>query len=497
MTSLLRTAPSLAAFRHRLLQFFSTHSLCPTHSKGLLAVSGGLDSTLLMTVYLDLQQELGWSSATVMTFDHGLRAASSREALWVAEVARGLGYPVEVVRLDLPSEGPSVQNKARVARRAALEAFADREGLDWIATGHHLDDQAETVLLRLLRGTSPEGIAGIRPKQERWVRPLLAFRKEELKEVAEQLGLRWQEDPSNANQEFRRNSLRHRWIPALEESFNPRWSEQLAALAEEQREDEEVWRELLRSTLSAPLVSREGEGVSLDLHRWQELPAAVQRRGLKQLVREVTGGMLQRVHLLSLLEVTRSCEGAVSSTYPAATGCLVVSREYARLRLTRTQDKDALVGVSSSWIDSEGVWQVQGGTLTISWAPGGTRSSSPGSLWSVFVPAAERRVPAVCVRVRKPGDRLVRKQGGTRSLKRWWISRKIPAPLRGTWPVVSTGGVVFWIPGLRFRAPVEAQPGESGWSFVFEPSEPLTKAMESLPSSLSLSNQKNEGGGRK
>jgi tRNA(Ile)-lysidine synthase len=149
----------------------------------------------------------------VLHVDHGLRADSARDAGFVRMLGARLGVPVEVRRVEV---GPgSVEAAARAARYAALEAEADRVGATRIATGHTADDQAETVLMRVLAGAGVRGLAAIPPVRGRVIRPLLDVRRPALRELLVAAGLPWLEDPTNQDRRFARNRIRHDVLPVL------------------------------------------------------------------------------------------------------------------------------------------------------------------------------------------------------------------------------------------------------------------------------------------
>jgi len=156
-----------------------------------LAVSGGVDSMVLMHLMHRTQAAHG-AQLSVVSIDHGLRPESAREVDMVGATAAELNLPFHPVRLGIRS-GPNLAERAREARRDALLA----RGTDWIATGHHQDDQAETVLFHLLRGSGMRGLMGMRAKCDPWVRPLLFEPKGALQQWAEDNGIGWSEDPSN------------------------------------------------------------------------------------------------------------------------------------------------------------------------------------------------------------------------------------------------------------------------------------------------------------
>jgi tRNA(Ile)-lysidine synthase len=212
----------------------------PGHGEGVaVAVSGGADSLALLHALRTLAGPRGWRLG-VLTVDHGLRPASAQDAAFVAAEADRLGLPPRLLRLA-PEEldrhrhqGP--EGAARAARYAALLAAADQDGWDWLATGHTQDDQAETVLLQLLRGAGPDGLAGMAVRSGRLLRPLLGVRREETRACCAALGVRWREDPTNQDQRFLRNAVRGRVLPLLEE-LRPGATATLARTAELARDD--------------------------------------------------------------------------------------------------------------------------------------------------------------------------------------------------------------------------------------------------------------------
>jgi tRNA(Ile)-lysidine synthase len=185
-----------------------------------VAVSGGADSLALLHALRALAGPRGWRLA-VVTVDHGLRPGSAADAAFVADHAKALGLPARVTTLgpeDLePHRRSGPEGAARAARYKALWPAADKLGCSWLATGHTLDDQAETVLLQLLRGAGPDGLAGMAVRAGHLLRPLLAVRRAETRACCVALALDWREDPTNAGDGPLRNRVRQRLLPLLEE----------------------------------------------------------------------------------------------------------------------------------------------------------------------------------------------------------------------------------------------------------------------------------------
>ena len=259
-----------------------------------MAVSGGVDSIVL----LHALHALGIGQPLVVGHvDHGLRGEGSDEdARSVVAAAEALGCTVAVEKVaplalqdGHPSRSrPTLQEAARRARADALVRIADAHGADAIVTAHTQDDQAETVLLRLLRGAGPAGLGGIpeRSPDGRFVRPLLGISRSAIERFATERGLSWREDPSNQDGRFARARLRHEWLPGLAASFNPRLLNALADLAEAQRRDSEWIEEQVEQEVRRRFRWTEDGSLRLSRDGWATLPEALRRRLARRILRE-------------------------------------------------------------------------------------------------------------------------------------------------------------------------------------------------------------------
>ncbi|MFP6640857.1 MAG: tRNA lysidine(34) synthetase TilS [Myxococcota bacterium] len=286
----------------------------------MVAVSGGIDSSVLLRALVELAPARRLSLA-VAHVQHELRGDESTEdERTVREWARELGLPWECERADphpfrasrSNRDRPTLQEAAREARYGALLQMAARWEADHIATAHNLDDQAETVLMRILRGTGPKGLGGIE-RQSRdgvLVRPLLEVSRAAIEEFARARKIPWREDSSNAKDAYTRNRLRHHWIPALRDEFNPQLLRTMGRLAEALQEDER-WIEEMVDEATRKMSSMRRTATREDLvwvsEGWTELPDAlamrVVRRGLHDLGR---GRDVTRVHLDRVLAFLRN-----------------------------------------------------------------------------------------------------------------------------------------------------------------------------------------------
>ncbi|MEA2695975.1 MAG: tRNA(Ile)-lysidine synthase, partial [Myxococcales bacterium] len=204
----------------------------------LVGVSGGPDSMALLAVLWELAARLK-IHLEVATVDHGLRPEARSEADLVAARAAALDVPFHRVQVDVRAAragagGGSLQAVARTLRLDALENLAGTLGAARVALGHHADDQAETILFRVLRGTGVRGLAGIPYQRGVFIRPLLDVRRTQIETYLRRRSLPFVEDPSNLDSRFTRARVRHRWLPLLREE-NPRLAEALVALGADAR----------------------------------------------------------------------------------------------------------------------------------------------------------------------------------------------------------------------------------------------------------------------
>ncbi|MBN1612246.1 MAG: tRNA lysidine(34) synthetase TilS [Polyangiaceae bacterium] len=196
----------------------------------LVCVSGGGDSTALLDALARLATRLGFS-IHAHGVDHGLRSEAASELELAAELAHAHDVPFTQSRVEV-GLGGNLQSRARDARFEALWAAAKAVGAHWLATGHHAEDRAETVVMRLLRGAGPSGLAVLPPQQGQLLRPLIRARKEDIARHLERHGLRYASDPSNLDRRFLRVRVRHEVMPLLE-SLAPQVVTHLNALADQ------------------------------------------------------------------------------------------------------------------------------------------------------------------------------------------------------------------------------------------------------------------------
>ena len=376
------------------------------------AVSGGADSmALLWGMYLlreKLQLELHAAH-----FNHHLRGDESlRDAQFVREFCQRYEIPLSVGEANVRPGKKGLEAAAREARYAFLDALP---GL--VATAHTADDNAETVLMHMVRGTGLKGLGGIAPVSGRRIRPMLSITREQVLELLEEYHVPFVSDSSNETDDFLRNRLRHHVMPLLL-AENPRFAENTSAMALRLRQDEAALQEL--STFDT----------LPDVPALRQLSPAVRSRVLERFLKEAGVKEPEAEHIALAEELVFSFKPSASGDFP---GGVTLRREYDRL--TATFDAEAPLSVA---LPEEGTLELPGLRITV--AP--AREVINTQTIFTLVP----RGPMI-LRSRRTGDEL-RLSGGRKSLKKLFIDRKIPANLRDRIPVLADDAGVLAVGGI-------------------------------------------------
>jgi tRNA(Ile)-lysidine synthase len=410
-------------------------------SKAIVALSGGLDSCVLLHL-LRFGSRPG-PSLVAAHYDHAMRAESAADALWVRGLCRAWGVPCVIERA---AAAPRSEAAARRARYAFLERVRASEGADRVLTAHHADDQAETVLFRVLRGTGVEGLAGIPARREGSIlRPLLACWRDELEAYARRVGLTWRDDVTNDELGYARNVIRHRILPEAEASVAPGARRALVRLARLAAAEEEAWDGLLASLLGSVEVTgddgtEDGGEIVVSRDALLALHVAVRARILRSLVARLgrtldEGGTTLAVQFSS----SGRSGGGVSLG-----GGVELRRRLDRLVLLRptAAEPDRTLTIPDAG-PGRGTVRLAGRPIEVSWAG---RGGEQGVAVETLELSADR-LPVV-VRAPAPGDRI-RLPGGTKKLKKLFLEARIPADRRAEVPVVvDAEGTVVWVPGV-------------------------------------------------
>lgn len=425
----------------------------------VVAVSGGLDSLVLLHLLRFRLPELGLE-LLVAHFDHGMRRGSRGDARWVRGLADAWGIPFRSERAEAPPAGEAA---ARALRYGFLHEVMIREDARRILTAHHADDQMETVVFRLLRGTGIRGLGGIpRERGPGILRPLLDEPRRELEHYASAVGLHPRADPTNVELHWARNRIRHRVLPAMEE-VHPGARTSLLRVSRNARRASEALDALLGPVVKGVILEDAPDRITVDRDRILTYPSPVQGLILRAVANK--GGLrLDETGTEGALEFIRTGPSGGRWHLP---GSARLSRDFERLhfewdaredpqRKGSEGEPDAPFVVSRLLPPGEGEARLAGRRIRIRWGdeePG----DEPEMARAGFDPEA-LELP-VTVRRWRSGDRT-RGPVGSRKLKKVFGELKVPREERRRVPVVQDGrGEVIWVPGL-YRAWI-ARPGTS------------------------------------
>ncbi len=433
-----------------------------------VAVSGGADSVALLRLLLELRGELGLVLA-VVHFNHKIRGADAdADERFVAELAAVHGLEFYCESSDTPLYARQRHLSLEAAGRDLRYAFFMNllaGKLKSVATAHTMDDQAETVLLRIVRGAGTRGIAGIYPQLAvaggtgHIVRPLLGIRRHEVRGYLKALDQPWREDASNLDVKHTRNRLRQELMPLIEREFNPSVVKVLAEMAEVARGEEEYWQELIgkqvprfpRTDNSVPAEAcRHEPGAPLDRRFLLDQPAAIQRRLLRAAA-EAAGLRLEFDHVEKILDVAGRAQSVENKEVELPDGWILEgsSRELKFIPRSLSEQRQTCYEYRLG-IPGEVEIRQLGMLLRVSVLPAERASSGYNRRHLLDF---ERLAPELLVRNWRPGDRFWPAHSKSpRKLKELLLRRRIPQPQRSQWPVVVSGEQIVWVPGIGAAA---------------------------------------------
>ncbi len=458
----------------QIYQFVMRHGMVEPGDRVAVAVSGGGDSVALLELLLCLRGRLCIELA-VAHFDHRLRGAESdADARFVQALAARHGLPFYADAADVAAQAKrrraNLESVARDLRYQFLRSLVAGGRVGKVATGHTADDQAETVLARLVRGSGTRGLAGIYPIVEGWlIRPLLGQRRTGLRRWLSQRNLAWREDTSNLELRFRRNRLRREVLPLLEE-HNPRLVEHLSATAEVARDEEEFWIRRGAELLSQHAVQEDQKrGVlKLSLARFAELSRAEQRRLLRTAVAKVLQGRsLDVAHVEALCQLSVAGQSGRRLALPGLEAVRVFQilelRGQAGSRPAPATPYEYLVPVPGACAIAAT------GTRLVFNLVGKVPAEQGYNLREASLIDADSVRKPLMVRNWRPGDLFDSPTGkGQRKIKTLLLERRIPAEERRVWPIVTSAGSVVWMRGFPVARPFRMRPESAAGILIRE-----------------------------
>lgn len=442
----------------RVRRTIARHQLAAPGTRVVAAVSGGADSVALSHILAALDEAGALRLVGVAHFNHQLRAAAAQDEAFVAGVAASLGRPIATGRADVGAIARATRQSLEVAGRTARHAFFTRAladlGGDVMALGHTRDDQAETLLLRLLRGAGARGLASMFPRHQSIVRPLLDCRRSDLRRFLEERQIAFVHDESNDDVSIPRNRVRHELVPLLEQRFNPSVVNVLADEAEIAR-DEHQYFEAVADTVWSRIVRRDGRVWRLDIEGLNDAPAPVARVVLRRAMHEAGDG-----RPVAFAEVERAralaAGGGREAPFDApghrvqriGAELVLTGRERAAFGRSRRPEAPAFrypLPVPGEASITEAACLVSA-EIVEGDEPRAPVSKGAGVAVAVRFDKGNR---GLAVRNRKPGDRFrPAGLGGRKKLQDFFVDRKVAQGERDRVPiVVDESDRIVWVAG--------------------------------------------------
>ncbi|MCJ7566914.1 MAG: tRNA lysidine(34) synthetase TilS [Anaerolineales bacterium] len=450
-------------------EFIKAHDLLNPGDRVVIGVSGGADSLCL----LDSLYHLGYPLICAH-LDHGLRQESSDEAAYVKSIAQSYNLPFEMEKQDIAlkaGSGVSLEEAARLVRYSFLARVAKKNDGHVIATGHTADDQVETVLMHLLRGTGPSGLRGMLPdtpldswvgipdaKEIRLIRPLLTLNHDQTEDHCRAINLEPVIDPSNTDHIYFRNRIRHELLPLLE-TYNPGIRQILLRLARIMTAEADLLAEMVANAWESVFESQGESALLLRVESLERRPLALQRALLRSAIKK----LLPTARDISFDTIERGLQFVSDPMRPA-------SRPLIAGLMLRTLGDDILLYHTDSPVifdrlpqlikDAQVELPIPGKVeLAGGWKLTALSESIALGSYQTYLNAQEGDFAAIDrsliseplnVRTRMPGDRIQPLGlNGTTKVSDIMINNRIPDLARARWPMVVSGDEVVWVTGIR------------------------------------------------
>lgn len=440
----------MQAVRKNVAGFVQKHGLFSPGDRVVVAVSGGADSMALLDILANLP---GFGLRLVVAhLNHLLRGEESdADEVFVRNVSVHYGFPCEVARVDILQSARQkklcLEDAGREARRHFLKSVAEKHGATVVALGHHREDQAETVLMRLMRGAAGSGLAGMRPRSVCgfFVRPLLCMNRATLETYLVTESILFREDSSNSDLRFLRNRVRHELLPFLQR-YNTRIVAGLNRTAEALAADEELLESVVTDVWRSVCVIAHGR-VTMSVCGLQAQPQALRKRVYRKSIMALRGSLrrISSKHLAGIDDLVTCASSGGRLSLPSG---IVVNREHSVLVLSEGMEVPETLGETT--INECGMFVLTSKLkLSVEVYSGDLRDFRSIIDDVLFVDSATLPFPWT-VRGFKQGDRFTPfGMTGRKKLKKLFIDRKIPAAARSVIPVLTCNGDIFWVAGVQ------------------------------------------------
>ncbi|WP_458415240.1 tRNA lysidine(34) synthetase TilS [Schinkia sp. CFF1] len=442
----------------KIEQFIKQHNLLAENSVVVVGVSGGSDSMALLHYLWSIKDK--WALTIIAAHvDHMFRGEESYEdLLFVKEFCKEYEILFEGTSIDVPAYIKEHHVSSQVAARECRYDFYNRilemYNADYLALAHHADDQVETMLMRMVRGSYGKGVAGI-PVKRRFntatiIRPFLCLTKKEIEQYIDNLHLSYRLDPSNNKDSYQRNRFRHHVLPLLK-GENPNVSERFQSLSEMLFEDQELLEEYAAKELDKVLLEKKEKKVAFNIQEFRRIPISLQRRGiqliLKYLYKRIPSN-LATIHINQLLALLRSKHPSGTLHFPKG---MIVTKSYNECTLAIDVNEKQSAFFSYSLSVPGEVFITDDISIKAEWI-----DCIPEKIDGIdfFLCNPEEIALPLHIRNRNTGDRMtIKGMNGTKKIKTIFIDEKLPRDKRDSWPIIEdANGQILWLPMLKKSA---------------------------------------------
>ncbi|MEI4771500.1 tRNA lysidine(34) synthetase TilS [Psychrobacillus sp. FJAT-51614] len=443
----------MLSFVQKVKKYIDKHNLIEKGERLLIACSGGADSVALVRVLHELQKDYETDIAIVHT-DHQLRGEESEQDMrFVEQLAISLQLPFYGTKIEVPQrvaeEGGNIQVICREERYAYFDKIMEQHHYRKLVLGHHADDQVETVVMSLVRGTLSSSITGI-PRTRTFslgeiIRPFLGVTKEEIFNYVHELHQDFRHDPSNDKHTYTRNRIRHKVVPLLKEE-NALVSDRIQLFVEKQQQDDTVLQIMAKEKFEQLVTVDSNDSFILDTMRFREVPIALQRRVVLLLLNYLyneSDTLLNDRLIESIISACNEFEGNSVIYLPKS---FFLVRHYNNVKFTSSVQEPVLMGRMEI---QEDYWLEVGAGFSIYL----TRNlEADVSEEKLYVQLDYDELP-LFIRQKAEGDRIHMKgMASPKKVSRLFIDEKISAEYRHVWPLlVSKNNDILAVIGLRYE----------------------------------------------
>ena len=444
----------MLGFEKKTKKFIEKHHLITAKDILVIAVSGGPDSMALLDYFVKNRHTYD-IELVVSHVDHMLRGDESKEDMaYVQAYCLQHELPFEAksipIREKMEIDQLGLQETARKYRYKFLEEVMEKYRATKLAVAQHGDDQIESILMRLTRGSTGIARAGILVKRPfatgQLIRPLLCVIKEEIEEYCEEMQLSPREDASNQSLTYTRNRFRHKIVPFLKDE-NPRVHEQIQRFSEELHADETFLYELAKEKMNGICKELDNDQIRIEISPFNSMPLPLQRRVIQLILNYLYNHkevQITALHMDSIQSVLKGKNPSAQLDFP---NHLKIIRSYNECIFTFRRTKDHMKEYMYELEEGEKVYLPNGTCFQLT---KGNVAKDIKDDHCMCIHPEDVELPLI-IRTRKPGDRIQLKgMNGNKKVKQVFIDLKIPINDRTDWPIVTDQkGTILWIPGLR------------------------------------------------